>query len=60
VEEGMGTSLQVVVEMVENFSDYVLSPQGTQPTSSVDFLPGEIFSPGEIYQHLASSPPLEA
>jgi len=53
MKKGMRTSLQVVVEMVENFSDSVLSPQGTQLASILDSSPRETFSARETYQHFA-------
>jgi hypothetical protein len=74
MEKGMEISRQQVVEMLENFLDYVLPLVETQPTSTVEslsgemcyhlafgqFSPGETFSPKETQYHLASGPLLEA
>jgi hypothetical protein len=48
MEKGMESSLQRVVETLENFLDYVLPLVETQPTST------EESSSGEMYYHLAS------
>jgi hypothetical protein len=74
MEKGMEISRQQVVEMLENFLDYVLPLMETQPASTVEslsremcyhlasgqFSPGETFSPKEMHYHLASGPLVEA
>jgi hypothetical protein len=42
MEKGMEISRQQVVEMLENFLDYVLPLVETQPTSTAESLSGEM------------------